>query len=419
MNIAHRKTNPWLIAFAGTMLQMCLGTVYAWSFFQKPLVAMYGWTNTEVAWVFSIAICFLGLSAAWGGTRLKKFGPRRMAMAGGILFGLGYIIGGFALSIQSLPLLYLGYGVIGGCGLGFGYVTPVATVAKWFDKNKGLATGMVIMGFGFGALIMSKLLAPALIEMTKSAASPHGDMVKIFVLLGMFFLIAAPLAGFFIVNPPQYKEEKTLECSKDTSARPYLLSRKFLTIWFVFFCNILAGISIISFQSPLLQNLYKKTDPSLSPETLAAFGGTLIAVSSIFNGLGRFFWGGVSDRIGRTNTFRIMLGSQILVFAALIFAENPILFSILICYILLCYGGGFGTMPSFISTVFGSRMMPIVYGTVLTAWSMAGIFGPQIVAYITDHTPSSAAVYSFAVSTGVLFAGFLVTLTMDDRKLEI
>jgi OFA family oxalate/formate antiporter-like MFS transporter len=401
------------------MLQMCLGTVYAWSFFQKPLVAMYGWTNTEVAWVFSIAICFLGLSAAWGGTQLRKFGPRRMAMAGGLLFGLGYIVGGFALSIKSLPLLYLGYGVIGGCGLGFGYVTPVATVAKWFDKNKGLATGMVIMGFGFGALIMSKLLAPALIEMTRSAAAPHGDMVKIFVLLGVFFLIAAPLAGFFIVNPPAAAEEKTPESSKSAPVRKYLLSRKFITIWCVFFCNIIAGISIISFQSPLLQSLYKKTNPSLSPETLAAFGATLIAVSSIFNGLGRFFWGGVSDRIGRTNTFRIMLGSQILVFIALIFAVNPIVFSLLICYILLCYGGGFGTMPSFISTVFGGRLMPIIYGTVLTAWSMAGIFGPQIVARITDHAPASAAMYSFAVSTGVLLAGFLVTLTLNDRKMDI
>ena len=203
------------------------------------------------------------------------------------------------------------------------------------------------------------------------------------------------------------------------SAGSALRSRAFLTLWFVFFCNITAGIAIISFQSPLLQDICRAIDPSLSAATLAAYGGTLIAVSSIFNGLGRFFWGGVSDRIGRANTFRIMLATQLLVFAALIAAKNPVVFCLLICYVLLCYGGGFGTMPSFVNTVFGNKLMPAVYGAVLTAWSAAGIVGPQIIAAIKDRAPESAGSWSFAVSTGILAAGLLASLTLKDRKEEL
>ena len=407
--MSSARRNPWFIASMGAVLQMCLGTVYAWSFFQKPLVAAYGWSNAGTAWVFSIAICCLGLAAAWGGPRLDRFGPRRMAMTGGFLFGLGYLIGGIALSIKSLPLLYIGYGIIGGCGLGLGYVTPVATVAKWFDRSKGLATGMVIMGFGFGALLMSKILAPAMLSFT------DGSLVKVFLLLGAFFIVAAPAAGYFIVNPPTYRPAANASVSAGSALR----SRAFLTLWFVFFCNIAAGISIISFQSPLLQDLFRAKDPSLSAAALAAYGGTLIAVSSIFNGLGRFFWGAVSDRIGRANAFRIMLATQLIVFAALIVTKNPIVFCLLICYVLLCYGGGFGTMPSFVNTVFGSTLMPAVYGAVLTAWSAAGIVGPQIIAAIKDRAPESAAAWSFAVSTGILAAGLLASLTLRDRTADI
>ncbi len=152
--------NRWLVAVMGTLLQLCLGTVYAWSYFQKPLVTSFNWSNTQAAWAFSLAIFFIGFSAAWGGMNLDKYGPKKLAILGAALYGLGWILGGFALSRQSLVLLYLGYGIVGGSGLGLGYVTPVATVAKWFPDKKGLVTGMVIMGFGFGALVLSKVIAP-------------------------------------------------------------------------------------------------------------------------------------------------------------------------------------------------------------------------------------------------------------------
>ena len=186
----------------GTLLQLCLGTVYAWSFFQNPFVKTYGWSNSQVAWIFSTAICFLGLAAAWGGMNLARFGPRKLAMTGGALFGAGYLIGALALHLQCLPLLYVGYGVIGGIGLGLGYVTPVATAAKWFPDRKGLVTGMVVMGFGFGALLMSKVLAPQLVTLTASEAHPDGNFVWVFAWLGVIFLAVTLPVAAMLRNPP-------------------------------------------------------------------------------------------------------------------------------------------------------------------------------------------------------------------------
>jgi MFS transporter, OFA family, oxalate/formate antiporter len=420
---AQENHNRWLVAIMGTFLQLCLGTVYAWSFFQKPLMAAYGWNNAQTAWAFSLAICFLGLSAAWGGINLPKFGPRKLASIGGLLFGTGYFLGAAALHLKSLPLLYLGYGCIGGCGLGLGYVTPVATAAKWFPDKKGFVTGMVVMGFGLGALLMSKVFAPMLL----SAFS--GNLVRVFAVLGALFMALCLIAASFLRNPPQgfvptgfappvqdQKSNLSGHGEEPQSAASFVLSRRFAAMWAIFFCNIVAGISIIGFQSPMLQDLFKKIDPSLSVASLAAYGATLIAVSSLFNGLGRFFWGGLSDKIGRTQTFRIMLASQIGVFALLMFTSKPLFFGLLVCYVLLCYGGGFGTMPSFVLDVFGARMMPVVYGFMLTAWSAAGIAGPQIVAFLKDRYAAGASFYSFGVGGIFLTAGLVISLFAGNHR---
>jgi OFA family oxalate/formate antiporter-like MFS transporter len=422
------QKNRWLIAIMGTLLQLCLGTVYAWSFFQKPLMTTYGWSNSQVAWVFSLAICFLGLAAAWGGINLPKYGPKKLAMIGGALFGAGYLIGAFALSITSLPLLYLGYGVIGGTGLGLGYVTPVATAAKWFPDKKGFITGMVVMGFGFGALLMSKIFAPMLIEMTS------GNMVLVFAYLGAIFLVLTLIVASFLENPPagytvQMKSNASDAAKKAAAPSAhdlesgtfgqYVFNRRFFVMWVIFFCNIGAGIAIIGFQSPMLQDLLKLDDPSLDVKTLASMGATLIAVTSIFNGIGRFFWGGISDKIGRVNAFRIMLVTQLVCYVALIFVQSPMIFSILFCYILLCYGGGFGTMPSFVTTVFGSKMMAVVYGAILTAWSMGGIVGPQVVAFIKDTAGSKAAPYSFVFAVTLMVVGIVFSLMASDKHFSI
>jgi OFA family oxalate/formate antiporter-like MFS transporter len=417
----------WLVAIMGTLLQVCLGTVYAWSYFQKPIMDANGWTNTQAAWAFSLAIFFLGVSAAWGGMNLAKQGPRKLAMLGGLLFGTGYLIGGYALSIGSIPLLYIGYGVIGGCGLGLGYVTPVATAAKWFPDKKGFITGMVVMGFGFGALVMAKILAPIFM------AHFDGNVYQVFYALGVFMLVFTLPAGYFLMNPPAgfvptgYTPPASTaasQASDSTTSKQSILSLRFLLMWIVFFFNIIAGIMFIGFQSPLLQDLLKK---SIDPATwsneaviasLAASGATLIAISSIFNGVGRFFWGGLSDKIGRVQAFRLILGSQFLVFIALMYVSNPIIFGVLVCYILLCYGGGFGSMPSFVGDVFGAKVMPVVYGTILTAWGCAGIVGPQIVAFLKDNFAAQAAQYTFVTAAGLLMAGLLITLALSNKRYE-
>ncbi len=413
MEIPCNAFNRWWIAAAGTVLQLCLGTVYAWSYFQKPLVDAYGWSNTQVAWVFSLAICCLGLAAAWGGMNLEKIGPRRLAIAGGLLFGGGYLLAALALQMKSLALLYLGYGLCGGCGLGLGYVTPVATAAKWFPDKKGLVTGMVIMGFGFGALLMSKILMPALM------AATGGNLPAVFACLGAGLGLITVVCGWVLRNPPagllSSESRETDPGIAGPSVRNCLLSGRFAIIWGVFFCNIVAGISIIGFQSPLLQDLLKRSSPELMVLSLAAAGSTLIAVSSLFNGIGRFFWGGVSDRIGRVRTFRIILATQIIAFLILANVTQPWIFVILVCYVLLCYGGGFGTMPSLVLDVFGSRLMPVIYGTVLTAWSAGGIVGPQMVAVMKDFYGENASRYSFLLGASLLTLGFILSLILSDR----
>jgi len=421
MSGKNTGSGRWLVAIMGTLLQLCLGTVYAWSFFQKPIMASFGWTNSQTAWTFSLAICFLGLAAAWGGVNLPKYGPRKLAIAGGVLFALGYFIGAVAFALKSLPLLWIGYGVIGGSGLGLGYVTPVATAAKWFPDKKGLVTGMVIMGFGFGALLMSKLIAPVFMAIT-------GDnLVLVFVYIGILMLVLTLPAASLLRNPPAgflppgytppASESAQQSAQESLTARQSLASGKFLLMWLVFFLNITSGIMFIGFQSPMMQDLVKAANPGMTAATLAAAGATLIAFSSIFNGLGRFLWGGISDRIGRTLTFRLILGTQILVFVALLFVKAPLLFGLLVCYVLLCYGGGFGTMPSYVLNIFGPKLMPVVYGTILTAWSAAGLVGPQIVAVIKDKSPAQAAGYTFVIGAVLLSIGFLVTFLLNDTRL--
>ena len=366
--------------------------------------------------------------AAWGGINLARYGPRKLAMLGSILFGLGYLVAALALHLKCLPLLYAGYGVLGGAGLGLGYVTPVATVAKWFPDRQGLVTGLVIMGFGFGALLMSKVLAPLLIWWwTPTGPEFASNYAGVFASLGVLFLAATLPVAWGLRNPPTGYAPAgwtppASAAANDRGLTPgrCLLSGRFTMMWIMFFCNITAGIALIGFQSPLFQDLWKRLDPSLARNVLASYGATLIAISSVFNGLGRFFWGGLSDRIGRVQTFRLMLATQIAAFAVLCLTGNPWVFGCLICYVLLCYGGGFGTMPSFVTDVFGSRMMAVVYGVILTAWSAGGLVGPQLVALLKDScgaNTAQAALCSFFLAGGFLLLGLILSLFLSNRPL--
>ena len=407
--------NRWVVALMGTLLQLCLGTVYAWSYFQSLLVKSYRWSYTDTAWAFSLVILTLGISAAWAGVNLPKIGPRKLAMAGGMLFSLSYLLGGLALYLGSIPLFYLGYSVVGGVGIGLGYVTPVSTVAKWFPDKRGLVTGVVVMGFGVGAFVMSKVLAPLLLSSTK------GDLVPVFVSLGVLFGILLLPVTWFLQNPPAERSSpsaaaRARPAEPESATRDYLLSGQFLIMWVVFFFNIAAGISVISFQSPLLQEIWGLSDPAVEPAVLARYGATLIAVSSLFNGLGRLLWGTISDRIGRVESFRLMLATQMIVFGVLMTERNPWIFSALVCYILLCFGGGFGTMPSFVMDVFGSKRMSVMYGAMLTAWSAAGVAGPLLVASLKDNYPDRAVIYCFLMGVLFLGSGFVFSFLVTNEK---
>ena len=411
-----------MTALLCTVLQICFGTVYAWSFFQTPLVTQHGWSFTDTAVAFSIAIFSLGLSAAWAGAQLPRVGPRRLAVAGSVMFSGGYLIAGLALHLDILILFYLGYGVIGGAGIGLGYVTPVATVAKWFPDRKGLATGIVVMGFGLGAFLLSKVLAPFLVWHTE------GELHSVFMWLGVVFACVLIPSSLALRNPPPAFDrtlassrsgEDLVEDDESGSVSHCLRSPEFAIMWLVFFFNIAAGISVISFQSALLQDVWGLADPSVEPETLAEYGATLIAVSSLFNGVGRLFWGLLSDHIGRVRVFRILLASQMVVFGILMTERDPWIFSALVCYVMLCFGGGFATMPSFVLDVFGAKRMSVMYGAILTAWAAAGIFGPLYVGYLKDGYPDRAIIYCFLIGALILGLGYAFSYLLNDERIRL
>ncbi len=404
-----------MMALFCTFLQICFGTVYAWSFFQTLLVRQLGWSFTETAWAFSLAIFSLGTSAAWAGAMLPRVGPRRLAVAGSLMFSSGYLLASLALHLDTLALFYVGYGVIGGAGIGLGYVTPVATVAKWFPDRKGLATGIVVMGFGVGALLLSKGLAPLLVF------HMEGDLSHVFLGLGVIFAGVLIPCSLMLSNPPVAVGAVAEQGRNDESdsVAPYLRSSEFALMWIVFFFNIAAGISVISFQSELLQEVWGLADPSVEPATLAEYGATLIAVSSLCNGVGRLFWGLLSDRLGRVRVFRILLASQMVVFGILMTERNPYVFSALVCYILLCFGGGFATMPSFVLDVFGPQKMSTIYGTILTAWAAAGICGPLYVGYLKDEYPDRAFIYCFLIGILMLGLGYVFSYLLSDDRIRL
>ncbi|QIG49647.1 OFA family MFS transporter [Nordella sp. HKS 07] len=423
----ERAPNRWLVATACTILQLCLGTVHAWSYFQPLLVEQFRWSNTATAWAFSLNICCLGLSAAWGGINLARIGPRKLAVAGGILFAAGYAIAALALAVESLPLFYLGYGAISGIGIGLGYVTPMTTVIKWFPDRRGQLTGIVAMGFGLVAFVLSVILAPILMHLVS------GNLTLVFAALGAILGSVAIGSAAMMKNPPDgylpsglvpaaQKETQSegpyarAEQEADLPLSEYLLAGQYAIMWFVFFLNIMAGISIISFLSPLYQDIWRLDHPGLERTVLAGYGATLIAVSSLFNGVGRIAWGALSERLGRLNTFRVLFATQLIVFGLLMTEHNPWVFAVLVCYVLSCFGGGFAIMPSMVSDVYGTKRMSRLYGVILTAWSAAGVAGPLMVASIKDSYPDRAVIYAFLLNIVVLGVAFTFSFLLNDER---
>src|SRR6059058_2395996 len=371
--------NRWYIALAGVCMQLALGAVYAWSVFRVPLAKQFGWRISEVTLTFTISIFVLGIAAFFGGLWLNRSGPRVVALTGGTLYGLGVFLTSF--SGNKLWWLYLSYGFIGGLGLGLGYIVPVAVLVKWFPDRRGLITGIAVGGFGAGALIT----APVATRLIQSVG-----VLPTFAYLGVGYFIVAVVAGMFMQNPPEgWQLEGWKPSALQTSqraGRDYILGEALKTwqwwaLWMLLFLNTCAGIAVISQEAPIFQELTKVT---------AVVAGSMVGIASLGNAAGRVFWAWVSDLITRRFTFLVMFVLQVLLFWFLPSITAASLMTIVTFVVLMCYGGGFGTMPAFTADYFGPKNVGPIYGLMLTAWSFASAVGPLFIARMRETAGSYA-----------------------------
>jgi len=392
--------NRWAIAAAGTVAMACLGTVYSFSLFTQPLIAAFGWSTTTTTWTFALAIFFLGVGAIAGGRWQDRRGPRPVAISGVVLWGVANMLAGLGTRSLGAPWIYLTYGVLGGLGLGMGYVTPVAAVTKWFPDRRGLGSGMVVMGFGLGAFLYNGVLqaappfAAAAAEAGKVIAAraaggsavlssaATGAVMATLVWSGIAFALLGGICAAFLRNPapaPTSTSTTAPATATDYSPSRALRTPQFWALWAMLFLNVTAGILFISNAVPIMREL-----TGAPPATAAAVYG-FIALS---NGLGRFFWGAASDRIGRNLAWVLIYGTQAVVFFVVGGVHSLPLVALLFAVVLLDYGGGFGTMPSFTADYFGTRYMGVNYGWILLAWGAGGLAGPLFVAIVKDRTGS-------------------------------
>ena len=386
--------NRWVIAAAGVVMQVALGAIYAWSVFRTPLVEGFDWTISEVTLTFTIAIFVVGFATFGGGIWMRRSGPRVVAIAAAVLYGGGIFLASFT---ESLLWLYLSYGLLGGIGLGLGYIVPVATLVKWFPDKRGMITGLAVAGFGAGALITAPI-ATRLIGTI--------GVLSTFGVLGIIYFVMVLGAGLFMQDPPPgYKPAgweppapKTEEGGDGSAPHlrfesAYTLARalrswQWYGLWTLLFLNTTAGIAIISQAAPMAQEI---TNVS------AAAAAATVGLISIANGVGRLFWAWLSDFIGRRSVFLVMFPLQAIIFWLLPSAGSLTAFATLAAIILLCYGGGFGTMPAFAADYFGTEHVGSIYGLMLTAWSAAGVLGPTLIASMRESTGSyNQAMYVIA-----------------------
>lgn len=437
--IAPPGFNRWLIPPAALAVHLCIGQAYATSVYKTALVKHFDASLTQVGIIFSIAIVMLGLSAAVLGTWVDTNGPRKAMFASALFWSGGFLIGALGIFTNQLWLVYLGYGVIGGIGLGIGYISPVSTLIKWFPDRPGLATGMAIMGFGGGALIASPLSSALLHAYDADSGTEgwvaSGDAVgMLFVTLAIIYL-AYMLFGAFTIRVPaaDWKPEgfdpgkvksKALVTENHVSAANSIKTRQFWLVWIALFCNVTAGIGILEQASPMIQDFFRQSDGASLVTAGVASG--FVGLLSIANMGGRFGWSAASDVIGRKRIYMVYLGVGALLYVVLALAgsSTTALYVVLAFVIISFYGGGFSTLPAYLRDLYGTFQVGAIHGRMLTAWSAAGIAGPLIVNAFLDAqgTPGelTAAAYQPALLTmvGLLVIGFFANLMIkpvDDR----
>jgi MFS family permease len=406
----------WLIPVAAVAIHICIGSVYAWSTFNRPIHALFPndpWWFSPPYTTFSTALILLGLSAAFGGNWVERRGPRAAATAAAILFGTGLIIGGIGLAVKQSVLVFLGMGVIGGMGCGLGYIAPVSTLVKWFPDRRGMATGMAIMGFGGGAFLAGYLNVYFM--------NLFG-VARTVIALGATYFVIMMIGARLIRRPPEgwqpegwvppVKQNKMITNLQFTRNEA-IKTVQFYLLWAILFINVTAGIGILAQASPMMQDMFGKT-----PLQAAA----VVSLISLFNAAGRFIWASFSDYIGRRNTYLTFFVTQVILFLlipSLAGKGEWVIFEAALFVVFTMYGGGFATIPAFLADMFGSQNVGAIHGVLLTAWSAAAIAGPVIITELSSRAKASLApgaskihIYDqpLQVLAALLAVGFILTL---------
>jgi MFS family permease len=416
----------WTVPPAALCVHLCIGQAYAFSVFNLPMTRLIGitqsapddWKLTDLGWIFSLAIFFLGVSAAVLGRWVEEGGPRRAMFTAALCWSGGFLLSAVGVYAHNIWLVYLGYGVLGGCGLGIGYISPVSTLIRWFPDRPGMATGMAIMGFGGGALIASPL---SVWLMRQFSTQTHAGVAETFVVLAIVYFCFMMVGATIVRLPPlgwapagyvAPAEPKKLITTHNVFVYQALKTPQFWLIWWVLCLNVTAGIGVLGQASAMSQEMF----PGRVTVTAAA---GFVGLMSLFNMGGRFFWASVSDFIGRKSTYLLFFALGTVLYSLVPYtggAGSVALFVLCFCLIISMYGGGFATVPAYLRDMFGTRYVGAIHGLLLTAWSMAGIFGPVLVNYIrqynVEHGVANAAAYNVTmyVMAVLLVVGFLCNL---------
>lgn len=424
-SVAKPGFSRWLVPPAALAVHLSIGQVYAFSVFKNPLLSLKAadgsaWSLKEVGYIFSIAIAVLGLSAALFGRWLESAGPRKAMFVSATCFGSGFLIAALGVTLHSLPLIYLGYGIVGGIGLGLGYISPVSTLIKWFPDRPGLATGLAIMGFGGGAMIGSPLGTKLMAFYKASGHQPiasawvtMGIAYFVFMMFGVF-TVRVPHAGWKPAGWVPKPKQSALISTHSIDVNSAFTTPQFWLLWIVLCMNVTAGIGILEQAAPMIQDLFKG---NVSAVAAAGFVGVL----SLFNMGGRFFWASTSDYLGRKPTYVIFFALGAVLYALLPLTStahlNSVALFVLVAGVLLTmYGGGFATIPAYLKDLFGGYHVSAIHGRLLTAWSTAGIVGPLIVNgildhYVAQHIPKQEAYpVILRIMAGLLIVGFFANL---------
>ncbi|MDT0465111.1 OFA family MFS transporter [Streptomyces gibsoniae] len=408
--VAPPGWSRWLVPPAALSVHLSIGQAYAWSVFKPPLESALHLNGTESALPFQLAIVMLGLSAAFGGTLVERNGPRWAMTVALVCFSSGFLISALGAASEQYWLIVLGYGFVGGIGLGIGYISPVSTLIKWFPDRPGMATGIAIMGFGGGALIASPWSA----QMLQSFGSDHSGIALAFLVHGLAYAVFMSL-GVLLVRVPRTEQPvadgPSVVDGVQVSARSAVRTPQFWCLWVVLCMNVTAGIGILEKAAPMITDFFADTSTPVSVSAAAGF----VALLSAANMAGRIGWSSASDLIGRKNIYRVYLGVGALMYlliASFGDSSKP-LFVLCALVILSFYGGGFATVPAYLKDLFGAYQVGAIHGRLLTAWSTAGVLGPLIVNWIADHQKAAGKhgpdLYglSFMIMIGLLVIGFI------------